>query len=134
MLMFFVKQKTAYAMRMSDWSSDVCSSDLRLLFKRRPQPLSARSRGPLEPPDRLFDRGGGRSSVRAGRGRSRQELLRHQGRPAARARMVWHGLCRCPEDARSEEHTSELQSLMRISYAVFCLKKKNQQESSVTNI
>src|SRR3546814_10482483 len=31
-----------------------------------------------------------------------------------------------PEDGRSEEHTSELQSLMRISYAVFCLKKKNQ--------
>src|SRR3546814_10447094 len=33
---------------------------------------------------------------------------------------------------RSEEHTSELQSLMRISYAVFCLKKKNQQELSTT--
>src|SRR3546814_9442793 len=31
-------------------------------------------------------------------------------------------------DNRSEEHTSELQSLMRISYAVFCLKKKNQQQ------
>src|SRR3546814_3101925 len=35
---------------------------------------------------------------------------------------VWQ---RCP--ARSEEHTSELQSLMRISYAVFCLKKKNSR-------
>src|SRR3546814_2384374 len=35
---------------------------------------------------------------------------------------------------RSEEHTSELQSLMRISYAVFCLKKKNKQkESTLTN-
>src|SRR3546814_8449562 len=32
------------------------------------------------------------------------------------------------EDGRSEEHTSELQSLMRISYAVFCLKKKNKQQ------
>src|SRR3546814_1027591 len=32
-----------------------------------------------------------------------------------------------PEPERSEEHTSELQSLMRISYAVFCLKKKNKQ-------
>src|SRR3546814_5527059 len=32
---------------------------------------------------------------------------------------------------RSEEHTSELQSLMRISYAVFCLKKKNQQQITV---
>src|SRR3546814_9715849 len=34
------------------------------------------------------------------------------------------------EDARSEEHTSELQSLMRISYAVFCLKKKIQEQPS----
>src|SRR3546814_4858214 len=33
-----------------------------------------------------------------------------------------------PEESRSEEHTSELQSLMRISYAVFCLKKKNNTE------
>src|SRR3546814_9739866 len=42
------------------------------------------------------------------------QLLRHRGRDAA----------------RSEEHTSELQSLMRISYAVFCLKKKNNAEKS----
>src|SRR3546814_5568723 len=35
---------------------------------------------------------------------------------------------------RSEEHTSELQSLMRISYAVFCLKKKNNQSHTMTNI
>src|SRR3546814_8860126 len=35
---------------------------------------------------------------------------------------------------RSEEHTSELQSLMRISYAVFCLKKKNQQQSHTPKI
>src|SRR3546814_9904248 len=34
-----------------------------------------------------------------------------------------------PEDKRSEEHTSELQSLLRISYAVFCLKKKNKIKS-----
>src|SRR3546814_17796180 len=34
-----------------------------------------------------------------------------------------------PDDDRSEEHTSELQSLMRISYAVFCLKKKNKKEN-----
>src|SRR3546814_13378795 len=37
-----------------------------------------------------------------------------------------HGLYVRPADLRSEEHTSELQSLMRISYAVFCLKKKNK--------
>src|SRR3546814_4438181 len=35
-----------------------------------------------------------------------------------------------PVEPRSEEHTSELQSLMRISYAVFCLKKKNKSNSS----
>src|SRR3546814_3828700 len=35
------------------------------------------------------------------------------------------GACSAVRDRRSEEHTSELQSLMRISYAVFCLKKKN---------
>src|SRR3546814_2040677 len=34
---------------------------------------------------------------------------------------------------RSEEHTSELQSLMRISYAVFCLKKKNKSQNNTTN-
>src|SRR3546814_7155633 len=39
----------------------------------------------------------------------------------------------CPL-ARSEEHTSELQSLMRISYAVFCLKKKKQTQDTTSNI
>src|SRR3546814_2247336 len=38
----------------------------------------------------------------------------------------------CRRVLRSEEHTSELQSLMRISYAVFCLKKKNQQQNQLT--
>src|SRR3546814_6634217 len=42
-----------------------------------------------------------------------------------------HGiLCRAAGQARSEEHTSELQSLMRISYAVFCLKKKIKQHNN----
>src|SRR3546814_8812827 len=39
-----------------------------------------------------------------------------------------------PNSRRSEEHTSELQSLMRISYAVFCLKKKNNHKTSTQNI
>src|SRR3546814_1740553 len=38
------------------------------------------------------------------------------------------------QEARSEEHTSELQSLMRISYAVFCLKKKKKQKTTTHNI
>src|SRR3546814_4600411 len=53
------------------------------------------------------------------RGARRLVLDRHQ--PAARRRRE-HG------EIRSEEHTSELQSLMRISYAVFCLKKKNNKK------
>src|SRR3546814_9484366 len=46
---------------------------------------------------------------------------------------IWANVMR-RTDHRSEEHTSELQSLMRISYAVFCLKKKNQQPSQKTNV
>src|SRR3546814_7786410 len=49
---------------------------------------------------------------------------RRAGRPAALSALASPALPRAP---RSEEHTSELQSLMRNSYAVFCLKKKNKQ-------
>src|SRR3546814_9217313 len=52
-------------------------------------------------------------------------IVRAHGRPRHR-----HADCHCPRDSpedRSEEHTSELQSLMRISYAVFCLKKKKNK-------
>src|SRR3546814_7953198 len=48
-----------------------------------------------------------------------------QRRPAETVRTAWPIALHIP--ARSEEHTSELQSLMRISYAVFCLKKKKPQ-------
>src|SRR3546814_2695028 len=62
--------------------------------------------------------------------RSHRERLfgRHDQPPARRigTDLASHGLSR-RADLRSEEHTSELQSLMRISYAVFCLKKKNNQ-------
>src|SRR3546814_9095378 len=58
-------------------------------------------------------------------------VSRHQeeqpGRPAAGHRRLDRG------DLRSEEHTSELQSLMRISYAVFCLKKKNNATKPSTS-
>src|SRR3546814_1636662 len=61
----------------------------------------------------------------------RWELLDpYRGRPLLRARAAQlclrcdHVLSHDPAAIRSEEHTSELQSLMRISYAVFCLKKK----------
>src|SRR3546814_6160268 len=100
---FFFKQKTAYEMRISDWSSDVCSSDLQ-----------------FHP---AFRRSGSRSRLPDGR-------RRDQGRPSDRS--LWRADRRSQRGAVSgircdqveiEEHTSELQSLMRISYAVFCLKK-----------
>src|SRR3546814_4156495 len=62
-----------------------------------------------------------------------------QGQPAAHVTVG--GRCDQPQllvataadgDVRSEEHTSELQSLMRISYAVFCLKKKNKYNFTIT--
>src|SRR3546814_2904593 len=50
-------------------------------------------------------------------------------RSVTAARIRW---TRCSAASRSEEHTSELQSLMRISYAVFCLKKKKQKRNNTT--
>src|SRR3546814_9818545 len=52
------------------------------------------------------------------------------GRRRARPRLARH-LDRGLSGARSEEHTSELQSLMRISYAVFCLKKKKNNRNII---
>src|SRR3546814_7303040 len=118
-------------MRISDWSSDVCSSDLlydrpcrwaggkgRRLFDL-PRSAGVRRAGPERAPPRLpaawHRRIGGRRVARAGLGHGRCDRARLQ-----RDKTWVH---------RSEEHTSELQSLMRISYAVFCLKKnKNSQE------
>src|SRR3546814_6502161 len=54
----------------------------------------------------------------------------YAGAPAGEDLPVLHVSAR---DARSEEHTSELQSLMRISYAVFCLKKKKTQEGNTSS-
>src|SRR3546814_4251888 len=77
-----------------------------------------------------------RADLKKGRGRSSIPLMLSQrrlsGRNAEAEKRATEGyadgqdLCRPPgsDKARSEEHTSELQSLMRISYAVFCLKKK----------
>src|SRR3546814_5303939 len=63
--------------------------------------------------------------------RRAKAAARDRQRPAVRRRRAaggrFHSLSPRPWHRRSEEHTSELQSLMRISYAVFCLKKKKQQ-------
>src|SRR3546814_4133262 len=116
-LVFFFKQKTAYEMRISDWSSDVCSSDLdspRFLAQLLNQVL-AQSGDDLNR-QRVLDFG-------AGNGMMGEELARY-----GVSRLVGADISAAAEAAlRSEEHTSELQSLMRTSYAVFCLKKKITQ-------
>src|SRR3546814_6295444 len=115
-IIFFFKQKTAYEMRISDWSPDVCSSDLSLVGER---PRADHADVQFQVVELVAVLG---DQADAGIG------------PAGVGAVVLDELALF--DAlrgenflaqRSEEHTSELQSLMRISYAVFCLKKKNTQ-------
>src|SRR3546814_7607724 len=110
-------------MRISDWSSDVCSSDL----------LEVRQAGRHHGEGVGFgdQRGGEDSHARRSSQRLRVRPLCSQSpltcpssRSSDRMPTVGTGIGNVP---RSEEHTSELQSLMRISYAVFCLKKKKKQ-------
>src|SRR3546814_4621693 len=104
-------------MRISDWSSDVCSSDLNLWRIE----LLAKGLGCWVDMDFIFLR-----PVTA----ATPYLfgLEHEG-------WINNAVVHAPADSalvvdlqtRSEEHTSELQSLMRNSYAVFCLTKKTKQ-------
>src|SRR3546814_3440286 len=115
---FFFKQKTAYEVRISDWSSDVCSSDLR----------SESSRG-VEPGKRCPEPFGvGPVAALLKEAQLHREADQRKGR---QGRTPQIGRLRRPSHqrlgVRSEEHTSELQSLMRISYAVFRLKKKSDR-------
>src|SRR3546814_4124660 len=143
---FFFKQKTAYEMRISDWSSDVCSSDLRA---RRPD---GASRPNADPGTAACSRTGQRRfhdpPRNAGPGRhAARPGARHDARADARWPAIQFAadggfLIAFDRDApahqrlvamladgrRSEEHTSELQSLMRISYAVFCLTQKTYNQ------
>src|SRR3546814_5021557 len=97
-------------MRISDWSSDVCSSDLP--FQRgRTADLMLTS----------IERRTSAAVAAAGAPLLDGDLGCDFERPSAMP------------SSRSEEHTSELQSLMRISYAVFCLKKKKHQPPQITN-
>src|SRR3546814_6189642 len=122
-------------MRISDWSSDVCSSDLE--SRCQPHPRGRVVARALPRP---------RFTIDAGFDGLLAQGVGDQGQVDAQAQVAAEGgLAVVPpaEDAagvvvqaegvvqaqrRSEEHTSELQSLMRISYAVFCLKTKNKNK------
>src|SRR3546814_4450528 len=118
-------------MRISDWSSDVCSSDL---LRQQPEQVHK--------PPRLFRTPASLISADSVRS-SAPEILKTPARgpaltkhhscaiiPLCCPHMLFSPLFACRNLKklfhRSEEHTSELQSLMRISYAVFCLKKKKK--------
>src|SRR3546814_3842050 len=129
-------------MRISDWSSDVCSSDLQHAAQQLDVLGKARVGGfeLLHLAHRVHDRGvvaaaelAADFGQRAGGellGEVHGDLARagHRAGPARRVHVgdadVEMGGDPLLDFLRSEEHTSELQSLMRISYAVFCLKKK----------
>src|SRR3546814_6392103 len=114
-------------MRISDWSSDVCSSDLAI------------DRPPYDGQLTALD-GGLRHVVECEHGAERRlieeahrllvAVVIVEASTGEQHRAVEQLLL---ETRRSEEHTSELQSLMRISYAVFCLQTKNTQNKSDTN-
>src|SRR3546814_1280977 len=89
---------------------------------RRP-PKSTRT-DPLFPYPTLFRSGDYGSRLRQRRRGNAGRCLRDDDRLALEAAMAGQQTLRYHSQRRSEEHTSELQSLMRISYAVFCLKKK----------
>src|SRR3546814_10167064 len=113
-------------MRISDWSSDVCSSDLFLA--QLLDQLHAGHLGQAEVDDADVERhlAPHVQAFLAVLGGVHRETFALQARGE---RLAQRGFVFDEENShrllqRSEEHTSELQSLMRISYAVFCLKKK----------
>src|SRR3546814_6392547 len=122
-MFFFFKQKTAYEMRISDWSSDVCSSDLYPHRDHRPGRHShSHARKGLS-----GGRPGDSQNARSRGGSISATVKRRQadGLSDARRRIMAQRFSFTVYHDRSEEHTSEIQSIMRISYAGFCLKKKH---------
>src|SRR3546814_2097625 len=120
-------------MRISDWSSDVCSSDLAeavhglsiqflsdkpLFASCIDDPLAFLGDAAMVAHNAAFDFGFVNAEL-ARAGRPALDMVR-MCCTVQMARKLHPGA----KHSRSEEHTSELQSLMRISYAVFCLKKK----------
>src|SRR3546814_7811869 len=122
-------------MRISDWSSDVCSSDLsqrRLIrLSRAVIGIQSNERRRRVIVHRGTEGGDAEPATLACEVREKAafllgELYRDdvKGDLLISVTILRH--------SRSEEHTSELQSLMRISYAVFCLKKKTVQQKKLT--
>src|SRR3546814_7095660 len=110
-------------MRISDWSSDVCSSDLSVGTGRMARDAGDFRRFMASPEADgavLATAAALRQVRKMGEGDSTDLLIVG----LAATDYVGHG-------TRSEEHTSELQSLMRISYAVFCLKKKKKDTTKI---
>src|SRR3546814_3473498 len=134
---FFFTQKTAYELRIIDCSSDVCSSDLPDSIGHRVERRElglhvGRKRGircggethRARPVAAHVDLDAVGAGVYMATGLLQLGQHRIQGVAAGAARTHLAA-------ARSEEHTSELQSLMRISYAVFCLKKKKKNKRTI---
>src|SRR3546814_1271728 len=132
---FFFKQKTAYEMRISDWSSDVCSSDLcrhastscrkreNRTARSRPRPRQDRRKAAGSCPDFPQSPAPARRCAwpyRIGRGRPCNKKQKYAVGILCLSRLSGGAT------PRAEEQPSELQSLMRIVYAVFCLKNKTQ--------
>src|SRR3546814_1222861 len=123
----FFKQKTAYEMRISDWSSDVCSSDLDPNAQQAVQFFRFQMVEADDLCERAEPRGGRRLGLIAASERGGQHV--GKGREFV-TRAGTAELDVGPRDHRSEEHTSELQSPMRNSYAVCCLKHTKNNSAS----
>src|SRR3546814_10026764 len=130
-------------MRISDWSSDVCSSDLGVYSQSQEEAVYhafTRATG-IEITRKVY--AGGLDDLR-GQVASRSGIWdvvdvepvdAEEGCKEGLLMELGRDLLNLPTapDGRSEEHTSELQSLMRISYAVFRLKKKNKPHDTPNN-
>src|SRR3546814_1903975 len=111
-------------MRIRDWSSNVCSSDLNASGNGRRDEEDPQN-GRIERPWRhVRKRRNGWPRRYAGRRRGRGDASRRPAGSAGRRCAEAAPWIREISEERTEEHTSELQSLMRISYAVFCSKKR----------
>src|SRR3546814_4164774 len=139
MVVLFVKQKTAYEMRISGWSSDVCSSDLEGAMRAAAgwgQQLRAhvvarevvdRRVALLEQQQRAGAVGDGFAGELHAHPLLRGcDLYAIVGALGETRGTVARGIVTGGAVVRSEEHTSELQSLIRLSFAVFCLNKKHR--------